>query len=626
MWEIKLKMVNKRKAMAVIMVLCLVSVIKIPLKPCSSQTDTVVRADPSLILDIPPSQNFNLTIKIENVNFLYGFDISVRWDPSVLGYVDHITKVPVEDYPDGVLYEPFLKIKDEVNETKGEIWIVYSSIYPAPVFNGSGIVLEITFHVKAWGVTEITLKTDLADQNAQAITHETINALFINQPPPSARLTAPKIKNSSLTPGTSFQICIGGEGLFRLRILRLWFTYDTSILETQDVTVNPAFTETKIDVEEETGEIYVSANTTTPIDGDACLITITFNVVGIGKSTLDIKDAELIYWYYNGQILYQQYEAEDGLFDNIPPLPGEIMLAPTRIFRPDLKPGMSFSLDVKITAENLYGYQFNLTYDTNILSCISILIVPVHNETNFVPQVTINDESGWVWVDVNYFSPAEPLNLDNETVVKIYFLIQNYGATPINLTKTMLLDYSGNPIGHSVGHSWFGTLTADIAIKNIEVSPRMVYPGRIVNITVTIVNEGYFDATFNLSIYYGTLLIYTGELNLPVNSTLVTSILWNTTGLEPCNNHTIRGEVSPLPYEIDLDDNTYVDGYVKIKLIGDINGDDVVDIYDMVEAGRSYGTKEGDADYNPEADLAAPYGVIDIYDIVTLAYNYGNSC
>jgi len=57
----------------------------------------------------------------------------------------------------------------------------------------------------------------------------------------------------------------------------------------------------------------------------------------------------------------------------------------------------------------------------------------------------------------------------------------------------------------------------------------------------------------------------------------------------------------------------------------DVNGDGKVDIYDVVIACASYGSKEGYPNWNQFADLAPPYGIINIYDIVTIAVNCGKT-
>lgn len=56
---------------------------------------------------------------------------------------------------------------------------------------------------------------------------------------------------------------------------------------------------------------------------------------------------------------------------------------------------------------------------------------------------------------------------------------------------------------------------------------------------------------------------------------------------------------------------------------GDVNHDGTVNILDIVAIASIYGCKEGDPNFNPEADLAPPYGVINMLDLVTCAYHYG---
>lgn len=58
---------------------------------------------------------------------------------------------------------------------------------------------------------------------------------------------------------------------------------------------------------------------------------------------------------------------------------------------------------------------------------------------------------------------------------------------------------------------------------------------------------------------------------------------------------------------------------------GDLNHDGLIDIMDILLASTAYGSNEGDANWNPEADLAPPYGVINLCDLVTIAYHYGES-
>jgi parallel beta-helix repeat protein len=56
---------------------------------------------------------------------------------------------------------------------------------------------------------------------------------------------------------------------------------------------------------------------------------------------------------------------------------------------------------------------------------------------------------------------------------------------------------------------------------------------------------------------------------------------------------------------------------------GDVNGDGKVNIYDVVLASVAYGSRPGDSNWNPNADLASPYGTINILDLVTITSHYG---
>jgi len=60
-------------------------------------------------------------------------------------------------------------------------------------------------------------------------------------------------------------------------------------------------------------------------------------------------------------------------------------------------------------------------------------------------------------------------------------------------------------------------------------------------------------------------------------------------------------------------------------LSGDVNGDGAVTLFDVISASASYGSKEGEPRWNPNANFAPSWNIIDIYDIVTIACHYGES-
>jgi hypothetical protein len=99
----------------------------------SSSSLPTIYVDPAEISNFLPTSMFNVGVKISNVTNLYGFDLKFRWDSKLLDYVNHSVRVPKDDYPDGVLWEPIMLVKDEVNATAGTYWIACTSC-PCPIF------------------------------------------------------------------------------------------------------------------------------------------------------------------------------------------------------------------------------------------------------------------------------------------------------------------------------------------------------------------------------------------------------------------------------------------------------------------------------------------------------------
>jgi hypothetical protein len=63
---------------------------------------------------------------------------------------------------------------------------------------------------------------------------------------------------------------------------------------------------------------------------------------------------------------------------------------------------------------------------------------------------------------------------------------------------------------------------------------------------------------------------------------------------------------------------------VRAQGPGDVDEDGDVDIFDVQAAIQAFGSVQGGPNWNANADLASPYGVIDILDLVTIGRYYGN--
>jgi len=172
----------------------------------------------------------------------------------------------------------------------------------------------------------------------------------------------------------------------------------------------------------------------------------------------------------------------------------------------------------------------------------------------------------------------------------------------------------------------------DVAITNIKTSSTAVNQGEIVSVNVTVENQGDMNEIFDVAVYADTDTLVVGDetivgtqtdITLAGGATATLTFTWNTAEAQLNATYTMSAYVPPVNSEVKKADNTLINGKVHVKVPGDVNGDGMVDEYDLAMIKEAYGSKPGDSDWNEEADLANDE-VIDLYDLAILAKNYGN--
>ena len=160
----------------------------------------------------------------------------------------------------------------------------------------------------------------------------------------------------------------------------------------------------------------------------------------------------------------------------------------------------------------------------------------------------------------------------------------------------------------------------DIAITNITPSKTIIGQGFSLYINIQATNEGNRLETTNITVQINTtILAQTVNLTLGTNTITFT---WNTT-TQTKGSYTITANSPQIPGETDTADNSLeYNGTVAITVPGDTDGDRDIDIYDIVRLASIYGTKRGEARFNPNCDIDSN-GEIDIYDVVIAASSYG---
>ncbi len=165
----------------------------------------------------------------------------------------------------------------------------------------------------------------------------------------------------------------------------------------------------------------------------------------------------------------------------------------------------------------------------------------------------------------------------------------------------------------------------DIAITEIGTSKTMIpenYTQDII-IKVTVENLGTVSETFNVTFTVDSTKI--GELadvSLDAEQSTQLNISWAVTGI-PKGNYTITAFASPVTNETETANNT-AQTWVFITIKGDLDGDKTVNGQDAVLIGMAFASKEGDLNWNPDADLNGD-GYINIRDLIYLGANFGSS-
>jgi hypothetical protein len=164
----------------------------------------------------------------------------------------------------------------------------------------------------------------------------------------------------------------------------------------------------------------------------------------------------------------------------------------------------------------------------------------------------------------------------------------------------------------------------DVAIVDITLPSSEVYVGRQVDAYVKVKNLGEFAESFSVKCYCGALLIGTVSVNNlepAMNSTIRFSFY--AAGLIFYIDYPIRAEATFISYETNTANNQLIKGSIRTRALGDVNGDQEINILDIVKISGAYASRTGDNNWNPYADLTEGWGRIDILDVVTCASHYG---
>lgn len=184
---VKLTIPMQRKISAIFLFLLFLLTFLLQTAMLKTDDKTIVKVDPQYsYADV--GEKFTINITVVNVQNLYGVEIALQWNASVLRAVHIDIQLGInQSNQDGILYDPIFIAKNETSQAEGKYFLAATSYNPAPPYNGTGNIARITFNVLAIGNCTLELSSKLVDwpppdrepRIPWPIEHITINGYFI---------------------------------------------------------------------------------------------------------------------------------------------------------------------------------------------------------------------------------------------------------------------------------------------------------------------------------------------------------------------------------------------------------------------------------------------------------------
>jgi hypothetical protein len=145
-----------------------------------SLSQTTVKLEPALC-SAGLGETFTANVTVADVQNLYGLEVDVSWNASVL----EIARVDVRvGQAGGALYSSVYVVENSTSDS--QYTLAATSVAPAPPFNGTGTAATITFRVKNHGNSSLSVTSLLYDfpppdrdpRVSLPIEHTTLGSMF----------------------------------------------------------------------------------------------------------------------------------------------------------------------------------------------------------------------------------------------------------------------------------------------------------------------------------------------------------------------------------------------------------------------------------------------------------------
>jgi LysM repeat protein len=182
---------SKRAKVIAVLFLLLALASVLPAAQVAAQTSTVRLTPASQAIGV--GQTATVTLRAENVDSFYGYQVELTFDPAVLEVSDADPAKTGVQVSLGTFLQPDFVQQNNANNATGRITVVISQLAPTSPVTGSGDLFTITFQGKADGQSTVgyaDLKLAKSDGTEIAATTQTAQITVGTATQPTATPTA----------------------------------------------------------------------------------------------------------------------------------------------------------------------------------------------------------------------------------------------------------------------------------------------------------------------------------------------------------------------------------------------------------------------------------------------------
>jgi ABC-type oligopeptide transport system substrate-binding subunit len=256
------------------------------------------------------------------------------------------------------------------------------------------------------------------------------------------------------------------------------------------------------------------------------------------------------------------------------------------------------------TDTKIFYLPLNLTYHVQL------------NATDY-GNCTIDQIAPTEYVYETVFSQAT-FDLTNETLAEFSLL-------PYDANYTVNVDEDGNGQTDYELTPETETLTTeyDIGLARMTPSRTIIGESYSLHVNITVENYGAYTETFDITLYSNSTIIETQTVTLANRTSTTTTFTWNTAGFAK-GNYRLTANATEILGETFTLDNTKSFSAITVTILGDVNGNRIVNVFDLYTLGKAYGSSPGQLNWNSCCDINGDE-FIDNYDLAPVSDNYGRS-